>query len=212
MFPRNRASTRLSSSESGLWPRFCRRALCPRRRRRELYSLFLAGSAAFWFAATPNVYADDAAETASDLTRVALPAAAFALTVKRGDREGRGQFYRSFGANVAATWVLKEAFDKPRPDGEGDDAFPSGHVSMAFQGAAFIQRRFGRKSAWPAYAAAGFVAWERVDSDEHDWADVLAGASLGIASAYIFVDRAELAVAPAFAPGFIGLTVSGTFR
>ncbi|HEY5568780.1 MAG TPA: phosphatase PAP2 family protein [Gammaproteobacteria bacterium] len=174
---------------------------------------FLAAAAAACLLATAGTTrASDDTETANDVLRVALPAAAFALTLKRDDREGRRQFYRSFGANVAATWILKEAFDKARPDGEGDDAFPSGHASMAFQGAAFIHRRYGIRQGWPAYAVAGFVAWERVDSDEHDWADVLAGAGIGIASAYLLVDRAELVVAPAFAPGYVGLTVSGTFR
>src|SRR5690606_13897282 len=69
----------------------------------------------------------DGSETAGDVLRIALPAAAFAVTVRRDDREGRRQFYRSFAANVGATLVLKEAVDKDRPDGTDDDAFPSGH-------------------------------------------------------------------------------------
>lgn len=161
--------------------------------------------------ASAAAVAGEDAETAGDVLRVALPAAAFVLTVKRDDREGRRQFYRSFGATVATTWLLKETVDKERPDGQGDDAFPSGHASMAFQGAAFIHRRYGIRSAWPAYALAGFVAWTRVDSEQHDEADVLAGAGLGIASAFLLVERTEVVVAPAFAPGYVGFTVTGTF-
>src|SRR5690606_19571455 len=124
-----------------------------------------------------------------DVLRVALPAAAFALTIKRDDRDGRRQFYRSFAANVGATLLLKEAVDKGRPDGTDDDAFPSGHASMAFQGAAFIHRRYGIRTAWPAYALATATGWTRIDADEHDEADVLAGAALGIAASFLLTDR-----------------------
>jgi membrane-associated phospholipid phosphatase len=139
--------------------------------------------------AQPPLAAADSSETAGDVLRVALPAAAFAMTIKRGDRDGRRQFYRSFAANVGATLLLKEAVDKERPDGTDDDAFPSGHASMAFQGAAFIHRRYGIKSAWPAYALASVTGWTRLDADEHDEADVLAGAALGIAAAFLLTDR-----------------------
>src|SRR5690606_7992390 len=84
------------------------------------------GAAAMLAAASasgPLPAAADSTENATDVLRLALPAAAFALTVRRDDDDGRRQFYRSFGANVLATWALKEAFDKKRPDGTGDDAF-----------------------------------------------------------------------------------------
>jgi membrane-associated phospholipid phosphatase len=162
-------------------------------------------------ARSARALAGEGTETAGDVLRFAIPAAAFALTFKRDDREGRMQFYRAFGANVAATWVLKEAVDKERPNGEGDDAFPSGHASMAFQGAAFIHRRYGWRSAWPAYVLAGFTAWTRVDADEHDEADVLAGAAVGIASSFIFADRRDVTLTPAYAPGYLGLRIAARF-
>ena len=144
--------------------------------------------------AAPPSAAADSTEKATDVLRVALPAAAFALTVRRDDVAGRRQLFRAFGANVLATWALKEAFDKRRPDGTGDDAFPSGHASMAFQGAAFMHRRYGIRPAWPAYTAAAFAAWGRVEADEHDAADVLAGAALGVASSFLFAKRRDVTV------------------
>ena len=63
------------------------------------------------------------------------------------------------------------------PMARATDAFPSGHAATAFQGAAFIHRRYGIRRAWPAYVLATFTAWTRVDADEHDTADVLAGAA-----------------------------------
>jgi membrane-associated phospholipid phosphatase len=144
--------------------------------------------------------------------RVALPAAAFALTFKRDDRPGRKQFYRAFGANILGTWALKEVFDKKRPDGTGSDAFPSGHSSSAFQGAAFIHRRYGMRSAWPAYVLATVTAWTRVDADEHDSADVLAGAAVGIASSFLLVERRDTNVTAFVTPDMIGIRISGRLR
>ena len=154
----------------------------------------------------------DGSETAGDVLRIALPAAAFAVTVRRDDREGRRQFYRSFAANVGATLVLKEAVDKDRPDGTDDDAFPSGHASMAFQGAAFIHRRYGWKPAWPAYALAAFTAWTRVDADEHDEADVIAGAALGIASSFLLAERQNVTFSAMLDPDAVGLRITGYIR
>jgi membrane-associated phospholipid phosphatase len=160
----------------------------------------LSGWRSLWLvallAAQPlgDAYASDDTEKLGDVLRVALPAAGFALTFKHDDRDGRRQFYKSFGATVLGTLVLKETFDKKRPDGTGDDAFPSGHAATAFQGAAFIHRRYGIRQAWPAYVAATFVAWSRVDADEHDAADVLGGAAVGIASSFLLAERREVNV------------------
>jgi len=156
--------------------------------------------------------AGDGTETTGDVLRVALPAAAFALTVRRDDREGRRQFVRAFAANVGATWVLKEAVDKERPDGSDDDAFPSGHASVAFQSAAFIHRRYGLKPAWPAYALAAVTAWTRVDADQHDEADVVAGAALGIASSFLLAERRNVAVSAAFDGQALGIRITGYLR
>jgi len=140
-------------------------------------------------------------EAAGDALRVALPAAALAVTVRRDDREGRRQLYRSFAANVGATLLLKAVVDDERPDCSDDDAFPSGHASMAFQAAAFLHHRYGARKAWPAYVLAGYVGWSRIDADEHDEADVVAGAALGAASAFLLADpigegRVTISAAP----------------
>jgi membrane-associated phospholipid phosphatase len=140
------------------------------------------------------VAANERTEDAGDLLRVALPAAALALTFRNDDRDGRRQFYKSFGATIVGTWALKEGFDKKRPDGTGDDAFPSGHAATAFQGAAFIHRRYGIRRAWPAYTLAAVTAWTRLDADEHDTADVLGGAAVGIATSFGFARRRNLEV------------------
>lgn len=156
--------------------------------------------------------AGDFVESSGDVLRLAIPAYALGLTVKRHDRRGRREFYKAFGANVAGTWTLKEIVDKKRPNGQGQDAFPSGHSSMAFQGAAFIHRRYGFRDAWPVYALATYTAWTRVDVDEHDGADVIAGAALGIASSFFFTERLPgINVALGLNDGKLGITVAGRF-
>ena len=72
---------------------------------------------------------------------------------------------------------------------------------MSFQGAAFLQRRYGWKFGAPAYAVSAYVGWGRIYAKKHDIWDVLAGAALGAGSAYIytrpFARKHELTLAPA---------------
>jgi membrane-associated phospholipid phosphatase len=127
-------------------------------------------------------------DTTADVLRVALPAVAWGMTQYFDDDEGSKQFYYSFATTVLSTYALKTAIHKNRPDGSDDDAFPSGHAAMAFQGAAFMQRRYGWKYGAPAYALATYVGYSRVNNDHHDTGDVLAGALIGIAASYWFAE------------------------
>lgn len=127
-------------------------------------------------------------DTTADILRVALPAAAWGMTQYFADDEGSTQFYYSFASTIATTYALKAVIDKNRPDGSDNDSFPSGHTSMAFQGAAFMQRRYGWKYGAPAYALATYVGYSRVNNDHHDTSDVLAGALIGIAASYWFAE------------------------
>jgi len=47
-------------------------------------------------------------------------------------------------------------------------------------------KRYGWEYGVPAYAAASFVAYSRVEAREHQPHVVLAGAAIGIISSYIF--------------------------
>ena len=143
---------------------------------------------------------------------MALPLAALGMTFYDKDREGRFQFAKSFGLSTLATVALKETVDKTRPDGECCDAFPSGHASTAFVGAAFIHRRYGLKRAIPAYVAAAYVGYTRVDADRHSSEDVIAGAAIGFLSSWFLTSRYEnTQVTPIVQRGYYGLQVSGRF-
>lgn len=128
-------------------------------------------------------------EQFGDYAQFAPTAFALATTLIKKDKEGFWQLAKSASANLTVTWVLKYAIDKPRPEGRTDGhAFPSGHTSFAFQGASFLQRRYGWKYGAPAYAIATIVGHSRIEgiNDRHDGWDVLAGALVGIGSTYLF--------------------------
>jgi membrane-associated phospholipid phosphatase len=85
----------------------------------------------------------------------------------------------------AVTYGLKYAVEEERPNGK-DGSFPSGHTAVTFAGAEFIRKQYGWGWGAPAYAAAGFVGWSRVATDDHWWHDVLAGAAIGVLSNHDF--------------------------
>ncbi|MFH0781751.1 MAG: phosphatase PAP2 family protein [Pseudomonadota bacterium] len=156
--------------------------------------------------------AADGIETAGTVIQVIVPAVAYGMTFVYDDADGRLQFYESFAATLATTYALKLSINKERPNG-GSMSFPSGHTSAAFSGASFIQKRYGWEYGVPAYLAASFVGWSRVESKEHYVEDVLAGAAIGIASTYIFTDsyKEKIAVTPFLGDKAAGLVLSGSF-
>ncbi len=78
------------------------------------------------------------------------------------------------------------SFIVKRDDESGGSSFPSGHTSEAFTTATSIALRYHK---WyfvvPAYVFAGSVAWSRVYQGVHYPSDVLAGAVIGTASAWL---------------------------
>ncbi len=129
---------------------------------------------------------DNSIENSGDFFAIALPAAALTSTLiwKDGQRATL-QFAETMVTSFAVTHVLKRVIDKPRPNG-GNHAWPSGHTSSAFTGAAFLQIRHGWRVGIPAYLLAGYVGWTRIDADAHDDWDCLGGLLVGIGSAYLF--------------------------
>ncbi len=150
-----------------------------------------------------------AVETAGDVLAFALPATALVATFATDDKEGRLQFAQSFLVALGTTATLKLAIDKPRPEDNGGHAFPSGHTAFSFQGATFIHRRYGWTYGVPAYLGAAYVGWSRVESNQHDWADVSAGAAIGLLSSWFFTKPFKGgAVSPLVANGSVGLQFS----
>jgi len=82
---------------------------------------------------------------------------------------------------------MKANTRKTRPNGEGTNSFPSGHMASATSGAAFFQTHYG--SAWgvPAYALAAFTGYTRIQADKHFPGDVLAGMSISMLLNWAYV-------------------------
>lgn len=161
------------------------------------------------FLASRVAAASEGIVTSGDILRTVIPAVAYGATFYMHDKDGRRDFYESFAVNYGVTWGLKQLISKERPNESGDDSFPSGHTSVAFQGAAFIHARYGTKYAIPAYILASYVGWSRVESDNHYTEDVLAGAAIGIASSFIFTKPYHgFVVAPLVDESFYGFTIS----
>ena len=148
-------------------------------------------------------------EKAGDIIAIAIPAIAYGSTYYKDDKLGRQQFYYAFATNIATTQILKSTINKERPNGNDNKSFPSRHTSVAFQGASFIHKRYGLEYSIPAYIGAGFVAYSRVETDEHDISDVLTGAALGIASSMYLTKsyNDQLHITTDLAPDYYGMSV-----
>ena len=152
-----------------------------------------AGSQSWWwvalfvlcFAQGIDAYAGDAIKTAGDILQYVIPATAGGLTLGYRDYKGTLQFGESVALTEGLTYGLKYTVNETRPDG-GSQSFPSGHASISFCGAEFIRKRYGWELGIPAYAAASFVAYSRVEANEHYPHDVIAGAAIGMLSSFIF--------------------------
>ncbi len=80
---------------------------------------------------------------------------------------------------------LKSIFKEDRPDGNGRDAFPSGHTATAFMGAEFLYQEYKDVSPWigyTGYALATATGYLRIYNNRHYINDVLAGACIGMLS------------------------------
>lgn len=111
----------------------------------------------------------------------------------------RRDFLVSFTRMELVTYGLKYAVDAERPNG-GPRSFPSGHTASAFMGAEFIRKEYGWGWGVPAYLTAGWVGYSRVETNNHYWRDVLAGALIGVASNHDFnaikLRHGEISVSP----------------
>ena len=178
-----------------------------KKRGQNILCLFLLIS--LLSAATVSNAGENNTEKAGDVLLVLIPATAYGAAFFLDDESGKTQFYKSFLANLGVTLALKFSIKRERPDQSDNHSFPSLHTSAAFQGAAFIQKRYGWKYAIPAYAGATFTGYSRVYADKHYPEDVVAGAVIGVLSSYYFtIPYKSVTVTPVTGNGFYGLTIN----
>ena len=102
------------------------------------------------------------------------------------DGHPRHDLFLAMGRTIAITYALKYSVHEERPNGEDSHSFPSGHAAVTFAGAEFIRKEYGWGWGIPAYVAATFVGFSRVNAKEHYTWDVISGATIGVLSNHDF--------------------------
>lgn len=165
--------------------------------------------------ATPHAAMADSKkswDTLSTVLALGLVGGASVATFSKQDTQGQTQFLKTMGATLVATEALKALVHERRPDGSGNDSFPSGHTSLAFAAATYFDIRYGSHN--PAlvplfYGGAVLTAVGRVSADKHYFKDVAAGALLGYAFARTLTTSAPVTVYPT--PGGVGINYTQHF-
>ena len=124
-------------------------------------------------------------ETLGDIGRFLIPLSSASATLILHDYQGFAQMALATGLVQGATEGLKLATHERRPNGECCSSFPSGHASLAFTGASFIQFRYGLKYSIPLYLGSAYVAYSRVNIKAHSVPDVAFGAALAVVGTYL---------------------------
>lgn len=163
----------------------------PTTRRASLAALALCGAA---LAAPATSAHADGLETAGDVLKYALPGAA---AVCAWQQERLASYATGFGVMALTVEGLKQGLGdaaiNERPNG-GSHGFPSGHTAAAASGATDLSLSCAPGNPWVAAgtaAAVVLVGASRIDADEHDFFQVLAGAAIGFFSTGIRLERTD---------------------
>ncbi|HZV80541.1 MAG TPA: phosphatase PAP2 family protein [Geobacteraceae bacterium] len=179
--------------------------------RSNVIRLCLLVSLVSMFVFQNRAQAGETIKSAGDVTTVLLPATAGITSLLLQDYTGTKQLVEATALSLGVTLALKYTVNERRPNGE-DYSFPSGHSAISFSSAEFIRKRYGWEYGLPAYAAATFVGYSRIESDQHYFHDVLAGALIGIGSSYLFTTPySRLDVSGEAGAGYYGIKVGSTW-
>ncbi|MDC6390583.1 phosphatase PAP2 family protein [Maribacter sp. PR1] len=154
---------------------------------RAVVALAFLSSSLTYGQVKPLTSSQNTHKTAGDVLLFTIPALAMGSTfIWQDGQKGTYQFSKALTGTLAVTYGLKLVINKERPNKENNYSFPSGHTSVAFASAAFVQKRYGWEYGIPAYLLAGYVGYTRIKATKHDGWDVLAGAAIGIGMSYLF--------------------------
>lgn len=121
-------------------------------------------------------------EKSGKIVAIALPVVAAGISAAKSDWNGVAQVTLVTTLTLGTAYGLKHFIHEKRPDGSDDKSFPSDTAALAFAPATYLWHRYGWEYGVPAYAAAAYVGYSRVDAKKHHWYDV--AASAGIALGY----------------------------
>lgn len=122
--------------------------------------------------------------------------------------------FRDLDAELASGLVaegLKQFIREERPDGSGNDSFPSGHATVSFALAA-TESAFHPSEAPYWYGGAALISASRVRLGKHYWKDVLAGTVIGLGMAQLSISQPHgLILTPFIKSGGGGVEVHSIF-
>ncbi len=154
----------------------------------------LSTAFALALAVIPAATRADGLETAGDVLKYALPGAAAVCAYRQ---ERLGSYATGFGIMYLGVEGLKRGLGdssiNERPNG-GSEGFPSGHTAAAASGATDLALHCAPGNPWVAAgagAATVLVGASRIDANEHDLLQVLAGAAIGALSTGFRVEHTE---------------------
>lgn len=127
----------------------------------------------------------NSAQTLGNIGRYVIPLSGASAALLLKDYQGLKQMALATGIVAGATEGLKLAIREQRPNGECCSSFPSGHTSLAFTGASFVQFRYGLQYSLPLYFGSFYVAYSRVQIKAHYVHDVAFSAALAMAGTYL---------------------------
>ena len=128
-------------------------------------------------------------DRASSIAAIGLGATALAVPVLQDDWSGTWQAGGSMIVGGGIAYGLKSIVHENRPDGSGNDSFPSAHTALAFSAAATLENRYGWEAGLPAMLVATFVGVARVQAKRHHWYDAVAGAAIGTTSGFLITSK-----------------------
>jgi membrane-associated phospholipid phosphatase len=132
---------------------------------------------------------DDSIAKAGEAIAIALPIAAGGISVSKDDWTGVAQMVVDTGATVGTALALKHFVHEERPDHSDNQSFPSDTAALGFAPAQFLWDRYGWEYGAPAYAAALFVGYSRVEAKQHHVWDVAASAAISFGYSKIITTR-----------------------
>lgn len=129
-------------------------------------------------------------ETAGKAVAYALPLVAVGVSLAHHeDWDGVAELGVSTAATLGAAYLLGHIVREQRPDHSDFHSFPSDTAALADAPADYLWARYGWQYGVPAYAAALFVGYSRVDAKKHHWYDVAASSVIAFGVNYAIVTR-----------------------
>src|SRR6201991_92852 len=126
-------------------------------------------------------------ENAGKIVAIAIPLAAGGVALLHDwDWRGAKELTVDTALTFGTAFVLKQIVREQRPDKSDFRSFPSDTAALAFAPASFLWDRYGWQYGAPAYLAAGYVGYSRVDAKKHHVWDVAASAGIAFTFSKIF--------------------------